>query len=282
METKYLSSSDLPYQQYGQISDLYADIDNLSIIVLESVSDIALQLINVDNLVDTVNSRKSNKPLFIIIDSTLNDKINYQDLITRFSVPVSVIVINSGSKILQLGFEFSNLGTLRFYTNLPKKFWHILKPKIQLSRDLTNSAVPDFDERLLLPILKHPQILNQHIDCLYKNSVKLDHILEPNKGKFKTVFYSHGISPYVLFQLKTSKASDCVTFVHSLRDFIKLNNSYVSSGDSFGFRHVRVQPMFKVSMPDQSISSVIRISAGSYSGDNYHLIHDFIDSYKAV
>ncbi|WP_354631241.1 hypothetical protein, partial [Levilactobacillus brevis] len=168
METKYLSSSDLPYQQYGQISDLYADIDNLSIIVLESVSDIALQLINVDNLVDTVNSRKSNKPLFIIIDSTLNDKINYQDLITRFSVPVSVIVINSGSKILQLGFEFSNLGTLRFYTNLPKKFWHILKPKIQLSRDLTNSAVPDFDERLLLPILKHPQILNQHIDCLWQ------------------------------------------------------------------------------------------------------------------
>ncbi len=260
-----------------KILDFYNLLENNSVADVFFVEGMDVNLkedsLDVKYINSIIRKRKSNKPVIIIIDTTLiNSNFNVHEIFYKLNINLIIFVVRSGLKLEQQGLELANIGIVEIYTNDSKLPLEKIKNILITARTLCGTSISQTEEKMLLSDLFFCSKTLDYISKIEKNAERIYTAIRDTKRKELNLVCYKEHAPFLLLYLIESNLESCINFISRLRKYLNSRKTDVNIGTSFGFRHLRIEIIKHV-----SYNCIIRISPGVYWGNDCKYLVDFLN-----
>ena len=282
-ETKHyleiISSENVHLDVCGDVLDfkkfMHKDSSGIKIIFIEPVFyDSNLTTFDLINFLAILKNYPTVNPLFVIFDTSLvGNRIPFSEILTAFiSKPETIFIqINSGLKLEQQGLELSNLGiaSIFLHQKVSKSISNYFVMAIKRLRGLQGLNLRTTEMMALnTPFVFDLEKTNSFMDKIFENNKFLAESLF-NHMNFGTISHPYisnpsgrifewNVSPFVI--IKIPNFSDYRVIITIIQYECKLRNIVFIFGNSFGFRHHRLE-YITPNINDET-SSFMKIACG--------------------
>ncbi|MEK6190258.1 MAG: hypothetical protein N2A99_04620 [Carnobacterium alterfunditum] len=267
------------------------DLNDFDFHIIEpTIYNFSLETVDIENIVENIQSGEDKKIKFLVIDSTLlGSTFNINRILEQIdkdcSQNIIPIIVRSLVKTDQFGFEFANAGLLSIYINSStKKYLKHLDVFLGSLRSTMGLGI----ELKSLDLLSFSTFTNSfnHAEKLLRNTDVLAKSLRGNRGILGDIIHpilhsnlNSQASPFVFIQLKTKDEKDCIDLLDFLVSEIKKIGFDLRVSNSFGFRDLNLE---YIKTLESQPKYYLKISPGQYKGLIFYHIINLINSHEEI
>lgn len=265
---------------------LHLEKHSIDLLIIEPVKyNFSLEVLNINQVIEVLNSHPPKKTFYLVIDSTLmGSTFKLEEIYKKIeSDNIIVVEIRSGLKLDQGGLEFSNIGLLSCYTS-EKYFefnsrlnYYLTRVRSLMGTNLSyleicildNYIFLEHSQKYALEILNNNKCFAQAIEFKKSTRVRVIHPSIQYNGQ------ENSEAPFIFIKLIKGTKKEYEALFEEIIKRINNNNLNILKGNSFGFLHTRIE---LITLANEEKDTILKIAVGKIKGPSYYCLLDILNN----